>query len=201
MISSRRIYESGVAWTASYDWDIFGTVTFAPGQKVRAEVAEEYWSRFWNEVDTAAYGQNRNYRVKRMVFAQYGALGDNPHIHFLAKSPIHNQKFCICLNAIWAGMDQKTSPPSGNEILPVFDVEKASGYVWHEYWRNGPDTMHAGLSHLNDQRRDGTGLVTPHPQADQRLAELANGESLKKAHKAFMAHVLIAQDRYQKRST
>jgi hypothetical protein len=199
MISSRRIYESGVAWTASYDWDVFGTLTFAPGRKLRSDIAEKYWSRFWNDVDRAAFGKNAGYRVPRMVFAQYGALGDNPHIHFLAKAPIHKQKFCIYLNAIWAGIDQSTSPPSGNEILPVLDVERASEYAWHEYWRNGPDTMHAGLSHLNDQRRDGTGLVTPHLQAERRLAELANGVWLKKAQQAFVAHVLIAQDRYQKR--
>jgi hypothetical protein len=84
---------------AEHDWNVFGTLNFAPGHKVTGDESKRLWRRFWNKADRLAYGTSCSYgyRIERAVFTQYGALGDNAHIHFLAKSPIEPAKFCTSM--------------------------------------------------------------------------------------------------------
>jgi hypothetical protein len=200
-MTHNKLREEAIDWVASHDWDVFGTLTFAPGHKLKGDEAQRLYRRYWNCVDRAVYGQKTRSRVERMVCSQFGVLGDNPHLHFVAQSPIEPEQFCAHLNAIWAGMDVHTAPTVENVILPVISVRGCSRYVFHEFYRLGIDTLNVELCHKNQARWDGSDPTPPHAQAQQRLAAQSSPLLQCSAQLAFIQHMLAANERYHKRHT
>ena len=198
-ISRKQLYTELVNWSASHDWDIFGTLNFAPKHKLKRDEAQSLFRRYWNCVDRAVYGQRTQSRVERIVCSQFGVLGDNPHLHFVAKAPIEPDCLCAHLNAIWADLDISTAPVADNVILPVISVQRSTQYVFHEFHRIGVDTLNVELCHKNQLRWDGSDPTPPHDCAEVRLASKSRPIQQLGAHVAFMQHMLDAQDRYQKR--
>jgi hypothetical protein len=196
---NKKIYEELVSWSEQYDWDVFGTVTFAPRHKLHGDEAQQLFRRYWNGIDRAVYGQRTKSRVERVVCLQLGALGDNTHLHFLAKSPIKIERFCMHLSAIWTDVSVHTAPVVENVILPVIDVRSASRYIFHEFHSIGVDTLNLGLCHRNYERWDGSAPTPPHAQAEQRLANQSCALTKVRASLAFIQHEQDARAKYQKR--
>ena len=196
---NKKIYEELVRWSEQYDWDVFGTLTFAPKHKLQGDEAQQLFRRYWNGIDRAVYGQRTKSRVERVVCTQFGALQDNTHLHFLAKSPNKADAFCIHLNAIWVDASVHTAPVMENVILPVIDVRSASRYIFHEFHRIGVDTLNLELCHRNHERWDGSAPTPPHAQAEQRLAKRSKPLTKLGATMAFEQQELEARARYQKR--
>jgi len=196
---NKRLYEELVNWSADYDWDVFGTLTFAPKHKLRGDEAQSLFRYYWNIVDRAAYGQCTKSRVERVVCLQLGAIGDNTHLHFLAKSPIKIERFCMHLSAIWTDLSVHTAPVMENVILPVIDVRSASRYIFHEFHRIGVDTLNLELCHRNHERWDGSAPTPPHADAEQRLAKRSKPLTTLGAKLAIEQQELEARARYQKR--
>ena len=48
---------------------------------------------------------------------------------------------CCLLNAVWAQHHAQTAPLAKNWIMPVQDRTAVAGYVTHEYWRMGNETL------------------------------------------------------------
>lgn len=185
-------------WISRHDWDVFGTLNFVPNRKPHIDTAQKQWSYFWNKVDRLAYGQTgvqSGARVERVVCNQFGSLGENPHIHFLAKSPINTDDFCVYLNALWAATSPEAAPPNSNEIYPVLKVNRASGYSLHEYWKLGSETFNDRLTCLN------TDKTPPKPRLDaaDRLKIAGKEIWLTRARLALPNHIENAQARYNKR--
>ena len=176
-------------WINAHAWNVFGTLNFTPNKKPGTDAAQAAWRTLWNRVDRAAYGRG-NLRVERMVFTQHGANDDNPHIHFLAKAPIHPAQFCISLNSIWASLDTTTAPPASNEILPIISKTRSAGYALHDLWRVDSETFNHEISHLNPPG------ITPHPDAAVRLTNQADSIWLSQAKSAYPKQLQIAQARF-----
>lgn len=190
-------YEAWVDWVAEHDWNVFGTLNFVSGHKVTGDEAKRLWCRFWNKADRLLYGTSCSYgyRIDRAVFTQYGALGDNAHIHFLARSPIEPVQFCTGLNALWRTTTDCAAHPKNNEILPIFSKRDATEYALHDFWLSGSETFNHTLSHLNPEN------TQAHVQAANRLNQAANGIWLARARLAFDDHMAAAQARYERRNS
>lgn len=189
-------YAEWVDWIAEHDWNVFGTLNFAPGHKVDGDDAKRLWRRFWNKADRLLIGRQSSFhgnRIDRAIFIQHGSTGDNAHIHFLAHSPIDPSEFCVGMNALWRTMTECAAHPRNNEILPIFSKREASEYALHEFWLSGTETFYHALSHINHK------AIKAHEQASDRLNQASNGIWLARAQLAYDEHKANAQARYEQR--
>lgn len=187
--------EDWSAWVNKHEWDIFGTLNFTQHHKPSLQHADKLWRLFWNKIDRAVYGKRVQYgdRVERTVFIHLGANSANPHIHFVAKSPIDRAQFCILLNAVWAGLCNGTASPVSNELMPVINQQRAIEYMLHDHWRIGSDTFSTSLTHFADIGFD----PKTHNNAFERIAERATDTWLRQANQAYDTHQLTSQERYK----
>lgn len=198
-IASDNTYGAYKDWIVEHEWDVFGTLNFKPKGKPNVDVAQKQWSSVWNKLDRLIYGQRgvrKGMRVQRFVFTQFGSQEDNPHIHFLAKSPINTKDFCVHLNALWKTEFPAAAAPVCNEILPLIHVESAAKYLLHEYWRENSATFNAQLTHLsNTQGQVRTDAVDNLKRSSKQLwriqAELAFPGHAKQAKTRFEEHLAM----------
>jgi len=200
-----KAYTAYKDWIVEHNWDVFGTLNFKPKLKPNIDVAQKQWSSVWNKLDQLIYGRtgvSNGMRVERFVFTQFGSQNDNPHIHFLAKSPINTKDFCVNLNALWKTEFPAAAAPVCNEILPLIHDESAAKYSLHEYWRNNSETFNAQLSHLSEKHAQvRTDAVDRLKRSSKQLwriqAELAFPNHNRLAKARFKQHV--AKPHYNKR--
>jgi hypothetical protein len=186
-------------WISSHDWDVFGTLSFATGKKPSLAEAERHWSRFWNKVDRLSYGHagGAQLRLKRFVFTHVGALGDNHHIHFLAKAHGDTREFCTLLNALWAGLDHANSAvPDQNEILPLISKHHASWYLLHEGVGDDAGGCNTKLTSLSAGSHS-----FPDDGLDKLRQAADRGSHLSDAASAYDTHLARAQQRYIQRKS
>jgi len=156
---------------------------------IKLLVTASYWS------SRQRRQRKRQSRFDRVVFVQYGSNGDYPHIHFLAKSPLPKQKFCVLLNAAWSSMYAASAGPKSNEITPILNQARTTGYGLNEFFELGSRTYDHRLSNIN--------LPPLHPSARDdavdRLKKLSTPTNMLKAFIEFPNHVQAAQARMDKR--
>ena len=194
--------EAWECWINKEHWDVFGTINFASlhhiGQADRDDVCGKMWRSYFGAVDRALYGKQRKHqsRFDRAVFIQFGSNGDYPHVHFLAKSPLPAQQFCILLNAAWAAMYNASARPASNEITPIIEQARTTGYGLHELYELGSTTYDYRLSNINSPAL--------HPcvrdDAEERLKQLSNRSKLLAATLEFPNHLKAVQARMARRS-
>lgn len=189
-------------WINAEHWDVFGTLNFASlhhiGRADRDDVCGKMWRSYFGAIDRALYGkQHKNKRrFDRVVFVQYGGNSDYPHVHFLAKSPLPTQQFCILLNAAWASMYSASARPASNEITPIIEQARTTGYGLHEFYELDSRTY--------DYRLSVTNTPALHPSvrddAANRLKNLSTRTNLLAATIEFPNHVKAAQARMARRT-
>ena len=137
------------------DWNVFGTLKFVNGRTICRHSADKLLRSYWNKIDRVIYGkaaERQNMRVPRWCFAHEGSDRENFHVHFVMKSALpETQSMCCLLNAVWAQHHAQTAPLAKNWIMPVQDRAAVAGYVTHEYWRMGSDTILDELSWTAEQ--------------------------------------------------
>ena len=188
-------------WINAEHWDVFGTLNFASlhhiGRADRDDVCGKMWRSYFGAVDRALYGQQRKQqsRFDRVVFVQYGSNNDYPHVHFLAKSPLPAQQFCSLLNAAWSSMYTSSAGPASNELTPIIEQARATGYALHEISELGSKTYDYRLSNSN------LPALRPSVRDDavERLKKLSTQQNLLKATIEFPKHVEAVQARMDKR--
>ena len=174
------------------DWDVFGTLKFANGRTIGRSSADKLLRSYWNRIDRMFFGkaaERQNMRVPRWCFAHEGSDSENFHVHFVMKSALpETQSMCCLLNAVWAQHHAQTAPLAKNWIMPVQDRAAVAGYVTHEYWRMGSDTILDKLSwtveqsyHLTDHALDEHYTQ----QQAQRLSRAASPLWLRQAQQAL----------------
>lgn len=193
--------EAWEQWINAEQWDVFGTLNFASlhhiGRADRDDVCGKMWRSYFGAVDRALYGQQRKgqQRFDCAVFIQFGSNGNYPHVHFLAKSPLQTQQFCILLNATWASMFSASARPASNEITPIFKQARTTGYGLHEFSILGSTTYDYRLSQLSPRAM--------HPcvrdDAVERLKRLSTPINRLQAKLAHPNHVQAAQARMDRR--
>ena len=187
-------------WINSQHWDVFGTLNFSSlthiGKADRDDVCGKMWRSYFNSLDRAIYGHHRHTqsRFKRVVFVQYGANNDYPHIHFLAKSPIDTDEFCIRLNSVWASMFTASARPASNEITPIIRQSGTTGYGLHEFYRQDSNTIDLRLSNTSQNAH-----VSVRDDAALRLRQQATLKNHLSAKIAFPRHTQAVQARIDRR--
>jgi hypothetical protein len=193
--------QAWASWINGEHWDVFGTLNFSSlhhiGRADKDDVCGKMWRSYFGAVDRALYGQQRRQqsRFDRVVLVQYGSNGDYPHVHFLAKSPLPTQQFCILLNAAWASMYSASARPTSNEITPIIEQARTTGYVLHEMNRLGGKTYDYRLSNTNSP------ALRPSVRNDaaERLKHMTTTTNRLKATIEFPNHVQAAQARIDRR--
>lgn len=194
--------QAWVDWINAEQWDVFGTLNFASlhhiGQADRDDVCGKMWRSYFGAVDRALYGQQRKdqSRFERAVLVHYGGNDEYPHVHFLAKSPLPTQQFCILLNAAWSSMYASSARPASNEITPIYEQARATGYILHEMNNLGTKTYDYRLSNSNSK------ILHPSVRDDaaDRLKRLSTEINYFKATLEFPNHLQAAQARMDKRN-
>ena len=189
-------------WINAEHWDVFGTLNFASlhhiGSADRDDVCGKMWRSYFGNIDRALYGQQRKNqcRFDRVVLVQYGSNGDYPHVHFLAKSPLDEQQFCILLNAVWSSMYPSSAGPKSNEITPIIEQARTIGYGLHEFYRLDSSTFDYRLSYTNSP------ALRPsiREDAEERLKRLTTTTNRLKATIEFPNHVQAVQARIDRRN-
>ena len=181
-------------WADEYEWNVTGTLNFIPNRKPPLDEAIRQWRSLWNIVDRNVYGKayQQVQRVPRFTCIHRGGNGDNPHLQFVAISPIDPRLFCIALNAIWAKFPL-AAPPSENSITPTISTERSINYGGHEHWMQGSETYATNIMHLPKK------LADPCSDALEKLNATAKPIWLAKAALAFPDHVQKACDDYNRR--
>lgn len=174
------------------DWNVFGTLKFANGRTIGRSNADKLLRSYWNRIDRMFFGkaaERQNMRVPRWCFAHEGSDSENFHVHFVMKSPLQDTNhMCCVLNAVWAQHHVQTAPLAKNWIMPVQDRAAVAGYVTHEYWRMGSDTISDKLSWQTEQLTPvGQKILSEHytQQQAQRLSRAASPLWLRQAQKAL----------------
>ena len=174
------------------DWNVFGTLKFANGRTIGRSSADKLLRSYWNSIDRMFFGkaaERQNMRVPRWCFAHEGSDSENFHVHFVMKSPLQDTNhMCCVLNAVWAQHHVQTAPLAKNWIMPVQDRAAVAGYVTHEYWRMGSDTISDKLSWQTEQLTPvGQKILSEHytQQQAQRLSRAASPLWLRQAQKAL----------------
>ena len=174
------------------DWNVFGTLKFVNGRTIGRSSADKLLRSYWNRIDRMFFGkaaERQNMRVPRWCFAHEGSDSENFHVHFVMKSPLQDTNhMCCVLNAVWAQHHVQTAPLAKNWIMPVQDRAAVAGYVTHEYWRMGSDTISDKLSWQTEQLTPvGQNILSEHytQQQAQRLSRAASPLWLRQAQKAL----------------
>ncbi|MDC1481870.1 hypothetical protein N8146_06205 [Ascidiaceihabitans sp.] len=174
------------------DWNVFGTLKFANGRTIGRSGADKLLRSYCNKIDRVFFGkaaERQNIRVPRWCFAHEGSDHENFHVHFVMKSPLQDTNhMCCVLNAVWAQHHVQTAPLAKNWIMPVQDRAAVAGYVTHEYWRMGSDTISDKLSWQTEQLTPvGQKILSEHytQQQAQRLSRAASPLWLRQAQKAL----------------
>jgi hypothetical protein len=189
-------------WINQNQWDVFGTLNFSSLQHIRTadkdDVCGTMWRSYFGAIDRALYGQQRRNqsRFERVVLVQYGINSDYPHVHFLAKSPLPNEQFCILLNAVWASMYSSSARPASNEITPIIEQARTTNYVLHEMKKLGGSTYDYRLSNLHYSSL----CQCVRNDAVERLNRISTTQNRQIATLMFPYHKQAAQARIEKRN-
>ena len=174
------------------DWNVFGTLKFVNGRTIGRKTADKLLRSYWNKIDRVFFGkaaERLDLRVPRWCFAHEGADSENFHVHFVMPSPLQDtEHMCCLLNAVWAQHHAQTALLAKNWIMPVQDRAAVAGYVTHEYWRMGSDTISDKLSWQTEQLTPvGQKILSEHytQQQAQRLSRAASPLWLRQAQKAL----------------
>ena len=174
------------------DWNVFGTLKFVNGRTIGRKTADKLLRSYWNKIDQVFFGkaaERQDMRMPRWCFAHEGADSENFHVHFVMPSPLQDtEHMCCLLNAVWAQHHAQTALLAKNWIMPVQDRAAVAGYVTHEYWRMGSDTISDKLSWQTEQLTPvGQKILSEHytQQQAQRLSRAASPLWLRQAQKAL----------------
>ena len=174
------------------DWNVFGTLKFVNGRTIGRKTADKLLRSYWNKIDRVFFGkaaERQDMRMPRWCFAHEGADSENFHVHFVMPSPLQDtEHMCCLLNAVWAQHHAQTALLAKNWIMPVQDRAAVAGYVTHEYWRMGSDTISDKLSWQTEQLTPvGQKILSEHytQQQAQRLSRAASPLWLRQAQKAL----------------
>ena len=169
------------------DWNVFGTLKFVNGRTIGREAANKLLRSYWNKVDRIIYGkaaERQNMRLPRWCFAHEGSDQENFHVHFVLKAATPDtEQICCLLNAVWAQHHKQTAPLANNWIMPLQDSKAAAGYVTHEYWRIGSDTILDNLCW--DQTLSDSTAQFAHEQQAYRIRRAASPLWLRQAQQAL----------------
>jgi len=183
----KRERQALVQHLLAQDWDVFGTLKFVNGRTIGRETANKLLRSYWNKIDRVIYGkaaERQNMRVPRWCFAHEGSDSENFHVHFVMQSALQDtEHMCCVLNAVWAQHHAQTAPLAKNWIMPVQDHATVAGYVTHEYWRMGSDTILDKLCW--DQTSPNTIARFAHEQQAQRIQRAASPLWLRQAQQAL----------------
>lgn len=190
-----NLKKSYINWQKSCNYNVFGTLTFAVGRPVYLEQAMRSWFLFWSKMDrlTCWTINGQQTRIPRHVFVHRGAVGDNLHIHFLARVPHNVEDFCVRMNAIWSDLNASHAIPDQNDVTELQSTTGGAIYTLHEDHGDSVESFQPELSSSADPvfRDDAIARLT---------SAVKRSELLDEARTAYPRHFARRRTLTQKRA-
>jgi len=199
----KRTQRDWANYIENSDLDVFGTLKFYNGATIGREKAAAIYGAYWHRVDQIFFGHaaRKGYCIERLCFEEYGASGDNLHIHFVAKSPIATRPFCAVLNAVWVNFNPSCANYAGNWIMPIMHRADAAEYIAKDTRNLGDGNLGLKLTRAHIGKNL-TGKFETEAQIGRILTALTGpkigGEAeLEKAYKELDTHIEKARIEYE----
>lgn len=190
-------------WTNSLisdDFNIVGTLKFHNGRSISRNTALTLVSAYWHKVDKVFFGKaaDKGYGIERWCFSEYGADGDNLHIHFIAQAPVATLPTCAILNALWVNFNRSTASYHNNWITPITHKRKAIAYTVKGTRLQNTDPINENASHTNAL---GTHINNFDTDAQiRRISNRLSAAQLLTAQHALNRHIQETELRMARRS-
>lgn len=190
-------------WTRSLvrqDFNTFGTLKFNNGRSIGQQTATKLVSAYWHKVDRMLFGKaaDKGYGVERWCFTEYGADGNNLHVHFVAQAPIQVYCFCTVLNALWVNFNRSTADYSNNWITPITHKDKAIAYTVKGTRFQAIDPINQKASHTNKPGTDINDFDTK--KQIKRINNRLTNQQLEQASEQLQRHIFETEKRQARRA-
>ena len=178
------------------NYDVVGVLKFNRGTAISNGTAEALFGAYWHKLDRMLFGHDadKGMCVERWCFAEGGELGDNTHLHFVARAPFDAHLFCAVAAATWVNLHRYTSSYDYSWITPVQHQAGVSSYNSKETWWLRDDLAGLNCSRHNTTGRDYKAYEN-HAQAERIQSRIGEAELIE-ASEAVQRHTeQIAQRR------
>lgn len=155
-----RAWQAQIDGLLTKDWDIFATLKFADGYRVKHRTAHQVLRTAWNMMDRTYFGRlgvERGVRIQRYGVLHMGKSGKNLHFHCVAKSIGGAVFFSEMLQATWCNLFSETGALEQCKVTQVLDRAAVSTYMYHELPKLGTRTFVDEIMH---NEAEGTDLGT-----------------------------------------
>ena len=155
----KRTHAGWIAELEQPHYKIVGVLKFDNGRFVHANQALPIFKTFWHRMDVMLFGHaaRKGMGIQRWCFTEFGACGQNIHLHFMCTAPIATKPLCAILNAVWSDIHVRTAGLKYNWITPVSVPSNAAAYTSKSVQQQQTDTI-AELTSFQP--------LTPNLQAD-----------------------------------
>jgi hypothetical protein len=191
--------EIQAAWQRELEqgnYDVVGVLKFNRGTAISSSTAEALFGAYWHKLDRMLFGRaaDKGMCVERWCFGEGGELGDNTHLHFVARAPFDTHLFCAVAAATWVNLHRYTSSYDYSWITPIQHQAGVSGYNSKETWWLRDD-----MTGLCCSRRNTTGIdykaFEDHAQAERILSRIGEAELIEASEAVQRQTEQIAQRR------
>ena len=181
------------------DYDTVGVLKFNKGTAIGVTTAEALYGAYWHKLDRMLFGRgaDKGVCVERWCFTEGGELGDNTHMHFVARAPIDNALLCAVASALWVNFHSYTSAYGYSWITPTQCNAAAGAYNTKDTWWLRDDMAGLRCSRRNIVGIDYTAFENP-AQANRILNRIGI-EELVRASEAVDWHITKTTERRQLR--
>lgn len=177
-------------------YDVVGILKFNRGTAIGTGTAETLFGAYWHKLDRMLFGRaaDKGMCVERWCFAECGELGDNMHMHFVARAPFAAHLFCTVAAATWVNLHTYTSSYNYSWITPVQNTAGVSSYNSKETWWLRDDIAGLSCSRHNTIGRDYKAYEN-RAQAERILTRIGEAELIKASEAVQRQTEQIAQRR------
>lgn len=175
--------------------DVFGTLKFYDGTKVVPDAAKKLLSSYWLKMGRMLFGyaSNKGAAINRLCFTEGGELGDNLHMHFVARAPIDTKSFCAILNGIWSKHSKLTASSKFNWITPICELDHVAHYVAKDTWYLKDDEIGTSCSRLCAEDFDCSRLNTE--DMTKRIRNALSEQELLRAKLSVEEQIVLSKKR------
>ena len=180
-------------------YNTVGVLKFNKGTAISSSTADVLYGAYWHKLDKVLFGRaaDKGMCVERWCFTEGGELGDNLHMHFVARAPINSTLFCAVASALWVNFHSYTSAYGYSWITPTQCNTAAGAYNTKDTWWLREDMTGLSCSRRNTTEIDN--IKFQNQTQANRILNRIGIEELVRASEAVDRHISKTTERRQLR--